>query len=145
MEVLKSFIGKVFLYPVSLPQFYRKIRMDTTQLLIKTIIKGIQEKKGHDIVVADLTEIDDTICNYLIICQGNSPAQIEAITESIGDFARTNAHAKPTAVDGLRNAQWVAMDYSDIIVHIFLPEPHDFYDLEHLWEDAKLTYIPDMD
>lgn len=119
--------------------------MDTTQFLIKTIIKEIQEKKGHDIVVADLTGIGDTICNHLVICQGNSPVQIEAIAESVGEFARVHAHAKPTAVDGLRNAQWVVMDYSDVIVHIFLPEPHDFYDLEHLWADARLTEIPDID
>lgn len=68
-----------------------------------------------------------------------------AIVESVRDFARKGANARPFAVDGLRNAEWVAMDYADVLVHIFLPEARDFYDLEHLWADAKLTQIPDLD
>ena len=119
--------------------------MNETKQLIEKITEGIQEKKGKKIVVADLTHIEDTICNYFVICQGNSPSQINAIVESIKDFARKGAHSKPFAIDGLRNAQWVAMDYGDAIVHIFLPEIREFYDLEHLWEDAQLTQIPDLD
>lgn len=119
--------------------------MDTTNLLIKKVTEGIQEKKGRDIVIADLTGIEDTICNYFIICQGNSPSHIQALTDSVSEFARIHAHAKPAAIDGLRNAQWVAMDYHDVIVHIFLPEARDFYDLEHLWADAQLTHIPNID
>ena len=65
--------------------------------------------------------------------------------ESIKDFTRKGADTKPFAVDGLRNAEWVAMDYSDILVHVFLPETREFYNLEHLWADAKLTQIPDLD
>ena len=61
------------------------------------------------------------------------------------DFTRKGADTKPFAVDGLRNAEWVAMDYSDILVHVFLPETREFYNLEHLWADAKLTQIPDLD
>lgn len=119
--------------------------MDETQQLVKAIIEGIQEKKGKQIVVTDLRSIGDTICQYFIICQGNSPSQVEAIADSIVEFTRKQKQVKPTAIDGLRNAEWVAMDYSDIIVHVFLPAAHDFYDIEHLWEDAKLTYLPDID
>lgn len=121
------------------------IQMDTTPILLKSITEGIQEKKGKDIVITDLRTIGDTICNYFVICQGNSPSHVEAITESVAEFARTRLHEKPIAVDGLRNAEWVAMDYGEIIVHIFLPETRSFYDLEHLWEDAQLTHIPNID
>ena len=113
--------------------------------LVTTITRGIQEKKGSKIVIADLTNIEGTICKYFVICQGNSPAQVEAITESVGDFARNELQEKPTTVAGLGNAQWVAMDYADVLVHIFLPDVREFYDLEHLWADAKLTHIPDLD
>ena len=116
-----------------------------TKKLIQQITEGIQDKKGKKIVIADLTKIDDTICNYFVICQGNSPSQVTAIVESIRDFTRKGADTKPFAVDGLRNAEWVAMDYSDILVHVFLPETREFYNLEHLWADAKLTQIPDLD
>ncbi len=119
--------------------------MNETKRLIQQITEGIQEKKGKNIIVADLTKINDTICNYFVICQGNSPSQIVAIVESIKECARKGSGDKPFAVDGLRNSQWVAMDYADVLVHVFLPEIRDFYNLEHLWEDAKLTKIPDID
>lgn len=119
--------------------------MDETQQLVKAITEGIQEKKGKRIVVADLTGIGDTICKFFIICQGNSPSHIEAIVDSIAETARKKAQAKPAAVDGLQNAEWVAMDYFDVIVHVFLPDTRDFYDLEHLWADARLAEIPDID
>ena len=121
------------------------ILMEQTKQLVTTITKGIQEKKGSNIVIADLSSIEGTICKYFVICQGNSPAQVEAITESIGDFARNEMNEKPSAVAGLDNAQWVAMDYGDVLVHIFLPDVREFYDLEHLWADAALTRISDID
>ena len=64
---------------------------------------------------------------------------------SIKEFTRKGADSKPFAVDGLRNAEWVAMDYADVLVHVFLPETRAFYNLEHLWADAKLIQIPDLD
>ena len=115
------------------------------QILIEKIKEGIQEKKGKNIIIADLTSIEDTICKYFVICQGNSPSQVNAIVDSVKEFARKGADSKPTAIDGLRNAEWVAMDYSDVLVHVFLPEVRSFYNLEHLWADAKLTQIPDLD
>ena len=119
--------------------------MSETKELIQLITEGIQEKKGKDIVIADLTHIGDTICSYFIICQGNTPTQVAAIVDSIADFTRDNVGIKPLAIDGLRNAEWVAMDYANILVHVFLPEARSFYDLEHLWADAKLTEIPNLD
>ncbi len=119
--------------------------MEQTKQLVETIKAGIQEKKGSQIVIADLTKIEGTICKYFIICQGNSPTQVEAIAESVIDTAREQLKEKPAHVVGLENAQWVAMDYTDVLVHIFLPDVREYYDLEHLWEDAKLTRIPDLD
>ena len=119
--------------------------MDQTRRLVDTITKGIQEKKGTNIVIADLTKLDGVICKYFVICQGNSPTQVETITGSIEEFARLNDGEKPVKVVGLENAQWVAMDYVDVIVHIFLPDIREYYNLENLWQDAPLTRIPDQD
>ena len=118
---------------------------DNSKLLVKTIINGIQEKKGRNIVVADVSHIEGSICQAFVICSGGSPSQIEAIAESVGDMVRINLKDKPTHVVGLGQSIWVAMDYTDVIVHIFLPDARDFYDLEHLWEDAKIEEIPDLD
>ena len=119
--------------------------MEQTKKLVKTIIAGIQEKKGSRIVVADLSGIAGAVCRNFVICQGNSPAQVEAIVESVGDVARQQLQEKPAHVVGLEHAQWVAMDYTDVMVHVFLPDVREYYDLEHLWDDATLTQIPDMD
>ena len=119
--------------------------MTETKRLVETITKGIQEKKGSKIVVADLNGVDGAIANYFVICQGNSPTQIEAIAESIGETVRKELKEKPTHVVGLGLNQWVAIDFVDVMVHVFLPEMRTFYDLEHLWADAELTHLPDLD
>ncbi len=119
--------------------------MNQIEKLVKTIIDGIQEKKGSDIVVADLSEIEGTICKNFVVCQGNTPTQVEAIAESVADTVREQLKEKPSRVVGLRYAQWVAMDYGDVLVHIFVPEMRDYYDLEHLWADAPIQRIPNLD
>ncbi|MBQ6063249.1 MAG: ribosome silencing factor [Prevotella sp.] len=119
--------------------------MEETRELVEVITKGIQEKKGQDIVIIDLSGIEGTIANYFVICQGNSPTQVEAITESVGDFAREKLDEKPTHVIGLGLSQWVAMDYGSVLVHIFVPGLRSYYDLESLWQDAKQTQIPNLD
>ena len=116
-----------------------------TEVLLKEIVEAIQEKKGKEIVVADLTKLGNTICDYFVICSGNSPTQVSAIADSVEYLVRQNIKYRPIAVDGMRNAQWVAMDYGEVLVHIFLPEVREFYDIEHLWADAKLEMIPDLD
>lgn len=117
----------------------------TAQEVIKQVIEGIQDKKGKGIVVVDMLGLGNSICDYFVICQGNSPTQVNAIAGSVEDTVRINCGKKPYAVDGLRNSQWVAMDYGDVLVHIFLPDVRTFYDIEHLWADAKITSIPDID
>ncbi len=119
--------------------------MVTNKKLVETIIKAIQEKKGHNIVVADMSTIEGAIANSFIICEGNSPTQVEAIAEEISDSCREKLGEKPAHCIGLEHAIWVAIDFTDVMVHIFLPDARAFYDLEHLWNDAKLTHIQDID
>ena len=119
--------------------------MNETKDLVKKIIEGIQEKKGKNIVVADLTEIGDTICKYFVICEGNSPSQVLAITDSVKEYVRIHAGEKAYATDGIRNAQWVALDNGAVMVHTCLPDVRQFYPLENPWADARLTQTPDLD
>lgn len=119
--------------------------MDDTKTLVADITKGIQEKKGSSIVIADLNGIDGTICKYFVICQGNSPQQVDAIADSVEDYVRVNSKEKPIKVIGRENSLWVAMDYVDVMVHIFVPETRTYYDLDNLWKDAQLTHVPDLD
>ena len=119
--------------------------MNETKDLVKRIVEGIQEKKGKDIVVADLTGTDNTVCKFFVVCEGNTPTQVAAIADSVSDYVRIHAGEKPICVEGMRVARWVAMDYSDVLVHVFVPEERDFYNLENLWADAQLNEIPNLD
>lgn len=116
-----------------------------TKQLVEVITQGIQEKKGKDIVVVDMQGIDGAICNYFVICSGNSPTQVAAIMDSVEDTARDKAGEKPVRVVGEQQAQWIAMDYIDVMVHIFLPDAREFYNIDRLWEDAGVVNIPDID
>jgi ribosome-associated protein len=119
--------------------------MTETEKIVNACMAGIQEKKGKKIRIVNLEGIDDTITKYLVIGQGNSPSQVAAITESVREFARKQVNARPSAVDGTRNNLWVALDYIDVVVHIFVPDAREFYDVDNLWEDAKITDVPDID
>lgn len=119
--------------------------MNNTTDLVKSIIEGIQEKKGRDIAVANLTKIAKAPCDYFVICTCGSPQQVDAVTDSVEEFTGKQYGEHPTLIAGRQNAVWVAMDYGTVMVHIFVPETREHYDLEHLWEDAKLEQIPNID
>lgn len=118
--------------------------MTSNKTLIKHITDAIQERKGQQITLVDLTGLDNSVCDYFVICEGTSNTQILAITDHIEDYVREHCKAKPYSCEGQRNALWIAMDYGDIMVHIFNHEARQFYDLERLWSDAALTEIPSL-
>ena len=111
--------------------------MDQTESLVKKIVEGLQEKKGKKIATIDLTKLSGAICQYMVICEGNTPTQVAALSDSVWDYVRKEAGEKPISIDGERNAQWIGMDYGTVLVHIFLPELRTFYNLENLWADSK--------
>lgn len=117
------------------------VNTDLTQL----IIEGIQEKKGHDIVTVDLSEVDGAAANKFIITQGNSNMQVAAIADSIREYVQQKSGTKPYNYDGYRNSQWIVIDYGDTLVHVFTPDTRFHYNLEELWSDAHIEHIPDID
>ena len=119
--------------------------MKEIQQLVNACVEGIQEKKGKKIRIVNLEDIDDTITKYMVICEGNTPTQVSAIYDSVREFAKKQTGLRPSATDGMRNCLWVAMDYIDVVVHIFVPDAREFYDVDNLWEDAEITDIPDLD
>ena len=121
------------------------IEIDQTKELVKTIVEGLQEKRGKNIVTVDLSQTSGAICQYMVICEGNTPTQVSALSDSVWDFARKNANEKPLSIDGTQGAQWIGMDYGTVLVHIFLPEQRAFYNLENLWADSKVIQVPNID
>jgi ribosome-associated protein len=105
------------------------------------ILEAIREKKGHQIVSIDLSKVNNSICDFFIICHGESVTQVGAITESIEKKLKEEAHIRAHHVEGLRNSQWVLLDYFDILVHVFQEEFRLFFKLEELWADGKVTKV----
>lgn len=113
----------------------------STDDLISVIIKGIDDVKGEEIQLLDLREIENTVCDYFIICSGNSNTQVNAISNSVQKIVSKEVKDKPWHIEGQGNAEWVLMDYVNVVVHIFQKQVRDFYDIESLWGDAKITEI----
>lgn len=116
----------------------------TAKQLVETIVEGIQEKKGTDIAILDLTELDNTICQYFVICNGDSNTHVDAVANSVIDYVNKNIGDKPNHSEGFNNAEWILLDYFDVVVHVFQREQRSFYSLEGLWADAKRTDIKNL-
>jgi ribosome-associated protein len=110
-------------------------------VLLANIIKGIEEVKGNDIDILDLREIDNSACDYFVICNGTSNTQVNAIVNSIQKTVSKELKDKPWHVEGPENAEWVLMDYVNIVVHVFQTHIREYYNIESLWGDAKITSI----
>lgn len=121
-----------------------KDKVNTDELLA-LILKGIEDVKGTDITILDLRGIENTVCDYFVICNGGSNTQVNAISGSIQRTVSKEIHEKPWHVEGEENAQWVLMDYVSIVVHIFQKNIREYYDIESLWGDAKITHIENKD
>lgn len=119
--------------------------MNQTALLVKKIIEGLQEKKGKNIVTVDLSAQPGAICDYLIVCTGNTPTQVAALSDSVWDHVHKEVKDKPLSIDADQKDEWIGMDYGTVIVHIFVPELRRFYNIENLWADSKVTVIDDIE
>lgn len=121
----------------------RKIS-DGTELLLKSVVKGIFEKQGQDVLKIDLRKIESRIADYFVICHGASKTQVDSISYSVEDTARKEAGEKPNHVEGHENCFWVLVDYGDVVVHVFQEEYRRFYSLESLWADAVVEKVTDV-
>lgn len=113
----------------------------TAEELSGVIVKGMEEKKASNIVVMDLRDIKNTVTDFFVVCSGASDTQLEAISASIEEEVAKAGAEKPWRSEGKANRQWILMDYVNVVVHIFLNETREFYGLEELWGDAKVTHI----
>ena len=111
------------------------------KLLIEKIVEAIQDTKGEDIKLLDLTKIENSAADYFIICSANSNTQANAIAGNIEKKVRNELKNRPWHVEGTENAMWILVDYISVVVHIFQKHIREFYDLEDLWSDAQITSI----
>ena len=117
-------------------KIYMSKQSDSTNILLKHIIGAIQEVKGKEIISLNLTKIDTAICKYFVICTGMSNIHVNAIEKSIKKYVLEKLIERPYNTEGNNIAEWVVIDYSDIIIHIFQKKIRNLYNLEDLWGDA---------
>lgn len=109
--------------------------------LIDPIIFGIKEKKGIDIDILSFESIPNSVCDYFVICHGSNKTQVEAIADSVEYEVKKLTGYMPWHKEGKENAEWILIDYVDIVVHVFLDSARDFFQLEKLWGDANINRI----
>jgi ribosome-associated protein len=116
------------------------VRQDS-DTLAEVVVRGMQERKGTDIVVLNLKELKNAVADYFVICSANSDTQLDAVARSVEEEVEKLTGQSPWQTEGRTNREWVLLDYVDVVVHVFLRDRRQFYALEELWGDAEFTYI----
>ncbi len=113
----------------------------SSQDLSELVVKGMAEKKASEIVVMDLRDVQNAVADYFILCSGNSDTQIDAISDSVEEEVHKITQQNPWKREGRQNKEWVLIDYVDVVAHIFRKDKREFYALEELWGDAKISEV----
>jgi ribosome-associated protein len=121
----------------------KRRKVDHSEKLSQFIVKGMQEKKAGDIVVMDLRKVRNAVADFFVICSGNSDKQLDAIADSIDDEVYKGLKESPWHTEGKNNKEWMLLDYTNVVAHIFKRERRSFYSLEKLWGDAEISEIED--
>lgn len=106
----------------------------TEQEILKIAIKAIDSKRGENIKVLKVGDLT-ILANYFVIANGNSSTQVKALADEV-EFKLSEAGLEPHRTEGFQGANWIVLDYVDVVFHIFHKETRDFYDLERLWQDG---------
>ncbi len=117
----------------------KKKTVNLSTYLSEIAVHGIQEKKGNDIVRLDLRELNSSVSDYFIVCNADSSTQVKAIADSVEDEIFKQLKVNVWHKEGQENAEWIILDYFDIVVHIFKTEKREFFGIEDLWGDAEAT------
>ena len=121
----------------------RKKKDEKPLTLEERIIESIREKKGTNIINIDLTKLNNSICEFFIISQGESNTQVRAIAQNIEEKVKKHLKLNAFHTEGYENSQWILLDYNSVVVHIFQEKTRNYYKLEELWADGSLTIYPD--
>ena len=124
--------------------FYRKTPyFKVSEKLVEVAISAMQNIKANKVVVIDLSPIENAICKYFVICHGNSNTHVSSIAQSVEKELKETLQEVAFRKEGYSNAQWILLDYSSVLIHVFQEQTREFYNIEDLWADAKVTVIED--
>jgi ribosome-associated protein len=116
-------------------------KQDGSLELSNLIVEGILQRKGKNIIQLDFSGLHNAICKFFIICHGTSRTQVEAIADSVDEIVKKSMGIDPWHREGYENAEWILLDYIDVVVHVFQEKTRKFYRLEDLWADAIVKHF----
>lgn len=116
---------------------------EQTTGLLDAIVAGMQDKKAKNITVINLTKLENRVCDYFVICDADSTTHVNAIADSLEESVMKKTGEKPYHSEGYQNAEWILIDYVNIVAHVFMRETREFYNIEGLWADGEITEIND--
>jgi ribosome-associated protein len=111
-----------------------------SKTLVEHIVEGLKQRKAKDITILDVSDLT-TLTDYFVICSGTSETQIKALADSVEDEVREQTGEKAWKKEGLQARSWIILDFINTVVHVMTQEKRDFYNIERMWNDAKVTYI----
>ena len=120
-------------------------RLTKSSKIIKTIINAIHEKKGENVISLDLRKIPEAVADFFIICEANNPSLLKAIADEVEHEVKERCGESAYKHEGRQAQQWILIDYVNVVVHVMLPEPRKFYQLEEMWSDAVSTEHKEKD
>lgn len=116
-----------------------------TEDIVDKVIEALEDNKAHEIVKIDLRKIENCFCNFFVICHGTSGTHIASLADAVKEKVKEDLHESPFHIEGMNAAQWVIVDYGDVVVHVFDKEMRDFYQLEDFWGDGIIERIPETE
>ena len=116
-------------------------KTNDSKKLAEIIANGMLEKKAQDVTILDLRKLESAMTDFFVICHGSSDKQVEAIADSIDHETRKNLKERPWHTEGKGTSEWILLDYINVVAHVFVKEKRDFFGLELLWGDAKVTKV----
>lgn len=122
-----------------------KSEMIQIKQLVDKITEALEEHKGHQITTIDLRKIENCFCSFFVICHGTSTTHVASLAEAVEDKVQIDLKEKPLHTEGREQAQWIIVDYGDIVVHVFQKEQRDFYRLEDFWGDGIRKVINEQE
>lgn len=116
--------------------------MEQAKEMVKLAVGALEDKKGEDIRVIDIHEVS-VLADYFLIASGGNANQVQAMTDNVEEILGKAGYTC-RQIEGYQSANWILMDYGDIIVHVFCREDRLFYDLERIWRDGKVVELDEI-
>ena len=115
--------------------------LDESEALMKSVVKGMKDKKAKDITCIDLRGLRNSVADFFVVCHAESRTHIDAIARSVEETVFKKSGEEPSHREGVTNAEWILLDYTNVVAHVFMQEKRAFYGIERLWADAPIRHV----